>query len=326
MTSRTILRRSPSAAALTAAALMLAACSSSGATSPMGPTLPQTQASKLEPNSARSDSCSAKSKKDLYVANFGDNDVLAFCNEQYVQVDAITNGVSGPADVALDQSGNLYVANFNNGSAGSITEYAPPHFSSPTFTYSAGMSGPQTLTVDSHGDVFEGDQKSGTVNEYSQGVNSAIASCSLGGDVSGVAVDAAGDVFVRFFSGVSETAHVAEYDGGLSGCNQKILPVAFSHNGGIALDKKQNLIVCDGSRVDVLDPPYTAISGTIGSGFNFAFGVSLNKKNDLAFVADYIADTVTVVSYPQGTNQTVLTSQSGISEPFGAVDSPNAVY
>ena len=136
--------------------------------------------------------------KHLYVANFGHNDVLVFCNEYYVKVGRITSGVSEPSDVSLDRNGNLYVANFNNGSNGSISEYAPRNFSAASFTYSAGMEGPETLTVDTHGNVFEGDQTNNTVNEYSQGVNSVLASCSLGGDVSGVAVDSGGDVFVHF--------------------------------------------------------------------------------------------------------------------------------
>jgi hypothetical protein len=112
----------------------------------------------------------------------------------------------------------------------------------------------------------------------------------------------------------------------LAGCNKTILPLTFQLSGGIALDKKRDLIVCDGNQVDVIDPPYTSISGTIGSGFSFAFGVSLNKENDLAFVADYIANTVTIVDYPAGANQAVITSQDRLREPFGVVDSPNAVY
>lgn len=326
MTTDSILRRGLFAATVIPATLLLAACASGSTSPPPGAMLPQSESAKFLPDSPRPAPCRHNPKKNLYVANAGGNDVLIFCNNDYVQVGEVTKGVSGPSDVSLDQNGNLYIANIGDGSDGSITEYAPGSFSAPSFTYNAGMKGPQTLTVDINGNVFEGDQTNDTVNEYSQGINSVTASCSLGGDVSGVAVNTKGDVFVRYFSSSSDHTFVAEYKGGLSGCNKTVSPLTFSVNGGIALDNKRNLIVCDGNQVDVIDPPYTSISGTIGSGFNFAFGVSLNKPNTLAFVADYIANTVTVVNYPAGTNQTVITSKSGLSEPFGAVDAPNAVF
>jgi len=259
-------------------------------------------------------------KTQLYVANFGDNDVLVICNETFEQVGEITDGVDRPTDVSLDQNANLYVANFSNAT---IAEYAPSKFSAPSFTYSAGMVEPETLTVDTQGDVFEGDAN-GAINEYSQGHNSVTTSCSPGGGVTGVAVDAKGDVFVEYFSSSLAKGVLAEYEGGLSGCKETGLTPTFQFNGGIAVDKKRDLIVCDASQVDVIDPPYTRISGTIGSGFSGARGVSLNKKNNLALVADTSANTVTLINYPAGSNKTVLTS--GLSEPEGVVDSPNAVY
>jgi DNA-binding beta-propeller fold protein YncE len=78
--------------------------------------------------------------------------------------------------------------------------------------------------------------------------------------------------------------------------------------------------------VDVIDPPYLSITRTIGSGFVAPQGVSLNKKNKLAFVADVQNGTVTVVNYATGVNVTVLGPAQGLTSAFTVVDGPNAVY
>lgn len=115
----TILRRGVSAATLIPATLMLAACASGGTSAPAG-ALPQSQPSRSVPESRLPNSCTSRSTKHLYVANFGHNDVLVFCNEYYVKVGRITSGVSEPSDVSLDRNGNLYVANFTTVATGAF--------------------------------------------------------------------------------------------------------------------------------------------------------------------------------------------------------------
>ncbi|MBV9263117.1 MAG: hypothetical protein JO324_02270, partial [Candidatus Eremiobacteraeota bacterium] len=77
---------------------------------------------------------------------------------------------------------------------------------------------------------------------------------------------------------------------------------------------------------EVIDPPYTSVTRTIGSGFSGAINVKLNKKNTLAFVADYGNNTVTIVNYVTGANVTVLGRANGVVSPRAVVDWPNAVY
>lgn len=268
-------------------------------------------------------SAHAKKRRDLYVADFGTDAVEILQNKSYRDVGVITDGISGPRDAFLDNRGNLYIANF---SSSSVAEYAPGT-GAPSFVYSNGMSEPAAVTTDAHGNVFEADFAAGTVNEYFQGLNEVVASCSVGYELYGVAVDSSGDVFIEYFS---EPAHLAEYPGGLKNCNEQVLSVALPYGGtspgGIALDKNNNILAADGSEVAVIDPPYTSIAGTIGSGFSGAMNVRLNKRNTEAFVTDPTNHTATVVSYPGGSNVTVLSTQNGLSEPFAAVDWPNAVY
>lgn len=136
-----------------------------------------------------------------------------------------------------------------------------------------------------------------------------------------MAVDASGDVFAGTATGIFE------FVGGLSGCSRTSLIYAVPNK--MVLDASNNLIVSDfiTNTVEVIDPPYTSVSRTLGSGFSRPWGVSLNKKNKLVFVADPNNDNVTVINYQTGQNIKVLSGASyGISSAFGVVDAPNAVY
>lgn len=264
----------------------------------------------------------AKSQKDLYVADFGANAVELLSNSSYKSAGSITDGIAGPVDVVLDEQGKLYVANTD---AGDVTEYAAGKTGSPSFTYSKGVQTPYSVTVDAHGNLFEGDEN-GSVNEYAQGVNKTVATCTAAGVIFGLAVDSGGNVFAAYFGKPFGPLNVVEYRGGLSGaCKAKMLTTS-SAPGGVALDKNGKLLVAEGTKVVVIDPRHANAAVKIGSGFSGALNVRLNEANTRAFVTDNATNEVTVVSYPAGKDLTVLGAGNGLKEPRAAVDFPNAVY
>jgi DNA-binding beta-propeller fold protein YncE len=255
---------------------------------------------------------------DLYVSDFGSGKVEILTNKAYRKIAAIARGLDGPDGDFLDARGNLYVANW---AGDDITEY-PPGATSPSHTYNAGMTDPVNVSVDPDGNVYESDFNGGFVNEYAQASNHVVATCSPGGQVSGVAVDNHGDVFVAYGT------NIAEYKGGLAACNEKVLKATLGFAGGMVLDEHDNLVVCDqlGPTVDVIAPPYARVTNTIGSGFTEPLHVTLNKANTLAFVADDAAKSVTIINYKTGTNLTRLARANGLADPSSAVDRPNADY
>jgi len=265
----------------------------------------------------------------VFVSDFGTG-AVEILNQQplWTYLTSITSGLSGPDGDTLDNNVNLYVANY----AGiDIQQYAKP-WSSPVnvYTYSAGMADPVDVVVDSSRNVYEADYNlggSGFVNEYAQQTNTVMNTCSPGGAVEGVAVDSAGDVFVAYNASTGG-GKIAEYVGGLSGCNETVLGVSLVFAGGMAIDRNGNLIVCDqlAPAVDVIDPPYTSISGTLGSGYTDPFHVTINKRNNKVLVADVGAANVQVLDYPSGSNIITLNSSNGLSDPASAVFSLNAVY
>lgn len=316
------MRHTFSSIGLALAALTLGSCSPG--TAQNTPTVSGSQnPSALRANAAMRPSVShlaGKLPHDLYVADRYYNAVLLLHNRTYSDDGLITSGINVPSAVFVDKKGHLYVAN-----SGNVAEYAPGNTGGPIFTYSNNMTVPASVTADAYGNVFEADAD-GTINEYYQGLNLPAASCFVGSyrNASGIAVDAGGDVFV---STDGEPSQVMEYPGGLNGCNPNVLGVRpINKVGGMAIDAKGNLLVCDLSEVDVIAPPYSAITGTIGSGFVAAANVTLNKSNTEAYVTDTFYRTVTVDSYPGGTNLKVLGTADGLNNPRAAVDSPNAVY
>lgn len=268
----------------------------------------------------------ASYKKALYVLNASANAVQVFTNTYYRQLGAITNGISTPESMTIDGQGNLYVTN-DDPPYSNIAEYAPGA-TSPTFTYNA--SQPAGVAVDRHGNVFVADYSNyaGVVKQYAQGIKNPIASCSAASSTYGVAVDTNGNVFVSAWYG-DYAASILEFSGGLSNCSPTRL-ISFGNAYlpplSLALDSNDNLIFPLGSSVDVIDPPYSAVTTTIGSGFSSVSGVSLNKKNKLLFVSDTGTNKVTVINYQTDTTVKQLGLPNGISQASAVVDAPNAVY
>jgi hypothetical protein len=265
-----------------------------------------------------------KAEKDLFVSDFvsdydtGAVEILA--NETWTNTGSITSGISGPDGNWVDKKGNLYVANYEGLD---ITEYAKGS-SSPSYTYS-GVEDPIVVTTDSSQNVYEGDYKGNYVSEFAQGSNTILAQCSPGGAVEGVAVDKSGDVFVAYENPTSYVGKVAEYTGGLSGCSETVFGFSVGFPGSMVLDKKGNLVLCDQDlgTVDIIAPPYSSITSTLGSGYSDPFRVTINKKNKVAYVVNFHGNDVFVLSYPAGSVLATLDSSHGLSEPASAVDSQN---
>lgn len=263
----------------------------------------------------------AKHKKaaDLFVSDFGTGAVEILANKTWTNTGSISSGIDGPDGNWVDKKGNLYVANY---AGADITEYAKGT-TSPSFTY-GGVEDPVAVSTDSKGNVYEGDFEGSYVSEFAQGSSSIIAQCSPGGEVEGVAVDKSGDVFVAYYSS-AEGGKIAEYTGGLSGCSATTLGVTVEFPGGMVLDKKGNLVICDqdADAVDIIAPPYSSVTKTLGSGYTDPFHVTINKKNKQAYVANYGGEDVLVLSYPAGSTKATLNSSNGLSIPAAAVDSSN---
>ena len=257
--------------------------------------------------------------RDLYVADLHSNSIKILKNKSYAELGQITNGIDGPQSVSLDRHGNLYVANLDGGN---VTEYAP-NGTTPLFTYSDQLSEPTRVAADAHDNVFVADQSDDKILQYFQQSNTLAAACSQSGFILGIAVDSSNDVFVSTSSG-----QLIEYPGGLAGCNATVLGVSIPGAAfGMTVDKQNDLVVCNtsGGTIDVIAPPYSSVTRTFGSSLAEPVNVTLNRDNKLAFVVDWEKD-VQVYNFATGALVQTLGTPYGLTNPFSAVDGPNAVY
>lgn len=222
----------------------------------------------------------------------------------------------------VDRQGNLYVTDVANGYT---NEYDASGNS--IFVYNKGfLQTPIAVTTDRFGTVFVVDQGSpNVVAEYPQGQASPAVNCYLpyGTVHGGLAVDNRGDVFV------SAGQNILEFRRGLisSHCQSTPLAATFQDAEGIVFDPQGNLVVADyfANAVDVVAPPYSGITSTLGASFNRPVSVTINKAGSQAFVVESGLQQVRVITYPSGADVVTLGSDDGISVPRFAIAGKNFV-
>jgi DNA-binding beta-propeller fold protein YncE len=99
----------------------------------------------------------------------------------------------------------------------------------------------------------------------------------------------------------------------------------------MVLDKHDDLVVCDqiSKSVDIIDPPYKRITRAPGSGYSDPYDVSIDEKNNQAYVTEIGTKTIDVVTYPGGSLVATLGRRMDLrtrSAPFTPpTTSPSAV-
>ncbi len=242
--------------------------------------------------------------------------------------------LSGSESVAVDSAGNLYIADtFNNRirrvANGVITTVA----GSGTTGFSgdngpainAQLNTPSGVTLDSAGNLYISDTGNACVRKVSGGVIATVAGIGgmpgSGGDNNtsatkstlsspgGIAVDAAGNLYIAddfFDSRVLKVSNgvidVVAGDGthGFSGDNGPATSAALWEPGGIALDSAGNLYIADGTNQrirKVSNGVITTIAGNGTEGFSGdngpAFYAQLNGPGGVAVDSSgnvYVAD------------------------------------
>ena len=229
-------------------------------------------------------------------------------------IGSLTNGVSTPAGLAVDNSGSLYVANLGNNT---VTVY-PKGSSSPSLTISSGIDGPYGITVDSNGNVWVSNLNTNNITAYAAGQTSPYATINFNayGQAVGLGVDASDNIWVA-----CDTSNgVFEIPAGTTNVQNSGLT---SLNGPISVSfgKSDIIYVSDfgGSNVEVYNYGSTTPSETITTGI---------EKNGPTLGGFTAADAYfqsnqsdNVVGYKPG-QTSPFSTLSGASSPLGIASSP----
>ena len=246
---------------------------------------------------------------------------------------AQTNGnFSEPSGVAVDGSGNIFVADLLNSAVREIVAVGGVVSSSSTvITLGSGFDEPFGVAVDGSGNVFVADTGNNLVKEI-VAVNGSIPASNPTINVLGsgfneptsVAVDGSGNVFVADLDN-SLVKEIVAVNGSIPTSNPTInvLGSGFNAPAGVAVDGSGNVFVADFENNAVRE--IVAVSGSIpannptihvlGSGFYEPSGVAVDGNGNV-FVADTGNSLVKEILAVNGSlppNPMILTLGSGFS-------------
>jgi DNA-binding beta-propeller fold protein YncE len=167
-----------------------------------------------------------------------------------------TTNLANDNGLAIDASGNVYVANVNNGS---ITEYTPGGGNPGGLTnnvFASGLNSPNGLAFDAYGDLYVANSGAGNIIKITPSGTQSIFATGIG-DPTQMAFDSNGNLFVSNGSGnysvdeVSPTGTVtifaaANSTGNVTGIGYGDL----NDPQGLAIDASGNVYVANGNSDD----------------------------------------------------------------------------
>ncbi len=240
-------------------------------------------------------------------------------------------GFSDPWGIAVDGSGNIFVADPVN----YVLKEIPPGCGAASCvkTLISGQANnfqPRGIALDASGNVFAADVGNGAVEEIPLGCVSFTCVKRLGsgsggyGTIGSVAVDWSGNVF--FTDSGDSVVHEILAAGGYT--TVKALGSGFYLLGGISVDGSGNVFVTD-QMSDVVKEivaagGYTTVN-TLGSGFGQINGIAVDGNGNV-FVAD-AGDNVVREILAAGGYATIKTLGSGFGQSIGiAVDGSGNIF
>jgi len=167
---------------------------------------------------------------------------------------AIGSTLKTPAQVAIDTSGNVYVADPGLGANG-VLKYAAG--SSTAVSIGTGLTTPTGVAVDGVGDVFIADSGTGSVYEVPFGTSGLNAAgqvtlvSGLGTSGLNLAVDGLGDLYVADPTNhqVVRLSGLGDSGAGALSVSETMLTAGFTAPSAVAVDSNNNLYIVDGANL-----------------------------------------------------------------------------
>ena len=254
--------------------------------------------------------------------------------------DILGSGFNSPVGVAVDGSGDLYVADYGNNAVKEILAVNGSIPASPTIrTLGSGFSRPMSVALDSSGNLYVADSGNNAVKEIlaaNGGISASPAIITLGSGFNSpmsVVVDQAGNVFVAD-SGNNAIKEIMAVSGSIPAT-----PTILTLENGtlayyLAVDGSGNVYFTgyDSPVVELLavngSVPASPTSRIIGGTPAYATGVAVDSSGNV-----YVANSQSAVSEIHAVNgsipssPTVTTLSSTLKYPTGlTIDSSGNIY
>jgi streptogramin lyase len=222
----------------------------------------------------------------LYIADALDDRILKFpIGNAPLSVLGAGDGFSYPLGLAVDAAGDVFVGdNLNR----RVVEL--PAGGGPAVTLGSGFGGPYSLAVDGAGDVFVVDYE---VSQYvlielphGGGPQFVVNTGIAGFQPSGVAADAAGDLFIAGVTGAL-VQEVIELPWTGAGFGPAVVIAPGVESDGLAVDALGDVFIADTLNNRVLEVPYgggpavVISTGTLGEPFFGPVSVAVDAWGDV---------------------------------------------
>ena len=236
----------------------------------------------------------------------------------------LSSGLSSPAGLAVDGSGNVFVADQNPPGIKEIL--AAGGYLTVNQLGNASFAALYGVAEDGSGNLFVTETGRGLVKEIlAAGGYTTVNTLPVQGTRGnpwGLAVDGRGNVFVAYQGWVGEVKEVP------SGCASascvKVLGGGFGGPRGIAVDERRNVFIADADANAVKKIPPGCVSAqcvqTAGGGFTHPQGVAVDENGNV-FVTDTGNNAVKEIPPGCDSASCVKTLGNGFNAPWGvAVD------
>lgn len=224
---------------------------------------------------------------------------------------------ASPFGVAVDGSGNLYVAETGY----TVQKWSPINNSMTTLIPFGGVSSPTGVAVDSLGYLYIADRKHYVVKKWSpiDGSLTTLISSGLAYPY-GVAVDESGNVYVADYT------NNAVMKWSITNNTLSTLVSGLKKPNGVAVDAAGNVYIADTSNhaIKKWSPVNGSVTSLVASGLNFPSGVAVDGAGNV-----YIADSQNnAVKKWSAVTKTVTTLvAAGLNYPTGvAVDNTGNLF
>jgi sugar lactone lactonase YvrE len=238
----------------------------------------------------------------LTPSNSGGGAVASF---GYSAATAFGTGYSGPSNLNVDASGNVYVPDYNNNT---VREYTSAG-TLVTATFGSGHNNPETIVADASGNIYVLNSGGNNITKFSSAGASLGTFASGFNSPYGMAIDSSGNIYVADYG----NNRVKKYNS--SGTLQLTITSNISGPSNVAIDASGNVFVLNLSARNVTK--YNS-SGTYQSTFksglsNTSFGFWVDGANNV-YIGDSGNNKVTIYG-PTGTTLTTIT----VTDPEGIV-------
>ncbi|MBB3054941.1 putative Ig domain-containing protein [Mucilaginibacter gotjawali] len=226
--------------------------------------------------------------------------------------------LSGPSLMTIDASGNIYVANYNNGT---ISRWNSSHTYLGTYTTGKAMTNPEGIVFDSSGNSYVEDTGAGAIYKFNS--SGAYVSTIITGlnHPLGISIDASNNLYIATYVYTSPyTSSVTKYN--TSGTLlQTISNTQMNESDGVAVDQSSGIIYVLNRALNVTGTNQGYVTyynssgtylGTFSSGYNDPLAISVDPSGNV-FVADSHNNQVKIYS----STGVLLNTLSGFTDVEG---------